>query len=120
MAETSGIGADRDTGGMQLNMIPRDGGNIFSGIAQLAYSGPDLQSNNIGDELIARGLERDAPGTGVHQEVLRRVGRRRRPDQAEQAVVLRVRAQERHAAVCGRHLLEQAHAAGRACCTSPT
>jgi hypothetical protein len=56
VAETSGIGADRDTGGMQLNMIPRDGGNTFSGIAQLAYSGPDLQSDNIGDELIARGL----------------------------------------------------------------
>src|SRR5262245_50306491 len=56
VAETSGIGADRDTGGMQLNMIPRDGGNTFSGIAQLAYSGPDLQSDNIGDELVARGL----------------------------------------------------------------
>src|SRR5262245_21987277 len=56
VAEPSGIGADRDTGGMQLNMIPRDGGNTYSGIAQLAYSGPDLQSDNIGDELIARGL----------------------------------------------------------------
>src|SRR6185503_19367591 len=31
VAETSGIGADRDTGGVQLNMIPKDGGNIFSG-----------------------------------------------------------------------------------------
>jgi hypothetical protein len=62
VAETSGIGADRDTGGMQLNMIPRDGGNIFSGILQLAYSGPDLQSNNFNDELIARGLSDSTRG----------------------------------------------------------
>jgi hypothetical protein len=62
VAETSGIGADRDTGGMQLNMIPRDGGNVFSGILQLAYSGPDLQSNNINDELIARGLDSSTRG----------------------------------------------------------
>jgi len=62
VAETSGIGADRDTGGMQLNMIPRDGGNIFSGLLQLAYSGPDLQSNNINDELIARGLDNSTRG----------------------------------------------------------
>ncbi|OFW49102.1 MAG: hypothetical protein A3G77_10065 [Acidobacteria bacterium RIFCSPLOWO2_12_FULL_68_19] len=62
VAETSGIGADRDTGGIQLNMIPRDGGNTYSGILQLAYSGPDLQSNNIGDELIARGLSGSTRG----------------------------------------------------------
>ena len=31
VAETSGIGADRDTGGVQLNMIPKDGGNVLSG-----------------------------------------------------------------------------------------
>jgi hypothetical protein len=62
VAETSGMGADRDTGGMQLNMIPRDGGNIFSGLLQLAYSGPDLQSNNINDELIARGLDSSTRG----------------------------------------------------------
>ncbi|HXD19808.1 MAG TPA: carboxypeptidase regulatory-like domain-containing protein [Vicinamibacterales bacterium] len=62
VAETSGIGADRDTGGVQLNMIPKDGGNIFSGTANLAYTGPDLQSNNIGDELIARGLNTSTQG----------------------------------------------------------
>ena len=62
VAETSGIGADRDTGGMQLNMIPRDGGNTYSGIVQLAYSGPDLQSNNIGDDLLARGLSPTTQG----------------------------------------------------------
>jgi hypothetical protein len=62
VAETSGIGADRDTGGVQLNMIPKDGGNVLSGTAQIAYSGPDLQSNNINDELIARGLDTSTRG----------------------------------------------------------
>ena len=63
VAETTGIGADRDTGGVQLNMIPKDGGNIFSGTANFAYTGPNLQSNNIDDTLLARGL--DASTTGL-------------------------------------------------------
>ncbi len=54
--ETSGIGADRDSGGMTINMIPRDGGNRFSGTATFAYSGPDLETTNVNDELLARGL----------------------------------------------------------------
>jgi len=62
VAETTGIGADRDTGGVQLNMIPKDGGNIFSGTANFAYTGPDLQSNNITDKLIARGLNQSTTG----------------------------------------------------------
>jgi Carboxypeptidase regulatory-like domain len=62
VAETTGIGADRDTGGVQLNMIPKDGGNIFSGTANFAYTGPDLQSNNIGDKLLARGLSSSTAG----------------------------------------------------------
>ncbi len=62
VAETTGIGADRDTGGVQLNMIPKDGGNIFSGTATFAYTGPDLQSNNINDKLLARGLNASTTG----------------------------------------------------------
>jgi len=62
VAETTGIGADRDTGGVQLNMIPKDGGNVFSGVANFAYTNPDLQSNNIGDDLIARGLNTSTQG----------------------------------------------------------
>ncbi len=62
VAETTGIGADRDTGGVQLNMIPKDGGNVFSGTANFAYTGPDLQSNNINEELLARGLNASTTG----------------------------------------------------------
>jgi hypothetical protein len=62
VAETSGVGADRDTGGAQLNMIPKDGGNMFSGTMTFAYAGPDLQSSNDNDELLARGLNRSVSG----------------------------------------------------------
>src|SRR5678809_1478286 len=57
VVETSGGGADRDSGGMQLNMIPRDGGNVFSGLATFAYVGPSLETSNINDALLARHLD---------------------------------------------------------------
>ena len=57
VVETSGVGADRDTGGMQLNMVGKDGGNIFSGAATFAYSGASLESDNVTDELIARHVD---------------------------------------------------------------
>jgi Carboxypeptidase regulatory-like domain len=57
VVETSGVGADRDTGGMQLNMVGKDGGNTFSGSATFAYSGPSLETSNINDELLARHLD---------------------------------------------------------------
>src|SRR6266545_3424371 len=74
VAETSGIGADRDTGGIQLNMIPKDGGNVFSGTANIAYSGPDLQSNNITDALIARGLDSSTRGLASIKKFLEAAG----------------------------------------------
>jgi putative oxidoreductase len=63
VVETSGIGADRDSGGMTINMIPRDGGNAFSGSAIFAYSGPDLETKNVTDELLARGLNPQRVGS---------------------------------------------------------
>src|SRR5688572_16049678 len=56
VVETSGVGADRETGGMQLNLIQRDGGNTFSGGMTYNMSGPDFESNNLSDDLIARNL----------------------------------------------------------------
>ena len=63
VVETSGVGADRDTGGMQLNMIAKDGGNTFGGIATFAYVGPSLEMSNINDELLARNLDPDRVGS---------------------------------------------------------
>ena len=57
VVETSGIGADRDTGGMQVNMVGRDGGNTFSGGASFAFTGPGLENSNFNDDLAARGLQ---------------------------------------------------------------
>ena len=51
------MSADRDTGGMQLNVIQRDGGNRFSGGFGYSYSGPDLETNNVSAELTARNLD---------------------------------------------------------------
>jgi len=63
VVETSGVGADRDSGGMQINMIPKDGGNQFSGIATVAYSGPRLAAKNITPELIARHIDPNRVGS---------------------------------------------------------
>ncbi|MBI2185655.1 MAG: TonB-dependent receptor [Acidobacteria bacterium] len=63
VVETSGVGADRDTGGMQLNMVPRDGGNVFSGVATFAYVGPSLEMSNVNDELLARNLDPNRIGS---------------------------------------------------------
>ena len=57
VVETSGVGADRETGGMQMNIIQRDGGNTFSGGMNYSVSGPDFESNNLSDDLEARGLK---------------------------------------------------------------
>lgn len=54
VVETSGVGADRETGGMQVNIIQKDGGNMFSGMGNYTYSGPNLESDNIDDALKAR------------------------------------------------------------------
>ena len=57
VVESSGGTADRDFGGMQLTMVPKDGGNVFSGQAMFTYTGPDLVSSNVTDELLARHLD---------------------------------------------------------------
>ena len=56
VVETSGVGADRETGGMQINLIQRDGGNTFSGGTTYSYTGSSLESSNISDALVARNL----------------------------------------------------------------
>jgi hypothetical protein len=63
VVESAGGGADRDFGGLQLTMVPRDGGNTFSGQAMFSYTGPSLVSSNISDELLARNLNPDRLGT---------------------------------------------------------
>jgi hypothetical protein len=54
---TSGAGADVAGGGVRLNMIPRDGGNLFSGSLFLGDQQKSFQSNNVTQDLINRGLK---------------------------------------------------------------
>jgi hypothetical protein len=53
---TSGAGADVAGGGVRLNMIPRDGGNVLSGSLFTGYQNESFQSNNVNQSLIDRGL----------------------------------------------------------------
>ena len=54
--ETSGMSAESETSGIQLNLVPKEGSNRFNGSFVGTFSGSDLQSNNLGPDLIARGL----------------------------------------------------------------
>ena len=59
--QTSGGSAESVTGGVQVNIVQKDGGNTFSGNVSTAYAGPKLQSDNLTPELRARGLV-ETPG----------------------------------------------------------
>lgn len=49
--QTSGAGADRSGGGLVLNVIPREGGNRFSGDASIAYRPGEWQGDNVTQRL---------------------------------------------------------------------
>ncbi len=54
--QTSGISAENSAGGVRLNMIPREGGNTFSGSLNLAYRPGTWQADNVGTRLQDLGL----------------------------------------------------------------
>src|SRR5437899_7846431 len=53
---TSGISADTNADGVQINLVPKEGANIFSGAANGLYSGSSMQGDNLTDALRNRGL----------------------------------------------------------------
>jgi hypothetical protein len=55
--QTSGAGADVSAGGVRINMIPKEGGNRFSGSAFVGGTDGSWQSDNVTDELRQRGLQ---------------------------------------------------------------
>jgi hypothetical protein len=65
--ETQGFSADRSTGGVQMTIIPRDGGNRFSGTVRSVHTAPSWQANNIDAALQARGL-RSTPAVKKHYD----------------------------------------------------
>jgi len=54
--EMGGMGAEMDNAGVQMNVVPKSGGNIFSGSGNFEFSNGGLQADNLTDELRARGL----------------------------------------------------------------
>jgi len=54
--ETAGLSAESEASGVRVNLVPRDGGNRFSGLLIGSFSNHNLQSNNLNDDLKARGL----------------------------------------------------------------
>ncbi|MEP6783807.1 MAG: carboxypeptidase-like regulatory domain-containing protein, partial [Acidobacteriota bacterium] len=54
--QTAAIGAETSSGGVRLNMIPREGGNNWSGDFKAAHRPGSWQSSNLTDRHLARGL----------------------------------------------------------------
>lgn len=54
--QTSAPGAEVSAGGVVVNLIPREGGNTFSGSAFAGYTGSSFQAANLDEELRAKGL----------------------------------------------------------------
>lgn len=54
--QTSGIDASVSSGGVRLNMIPKEGGNRFSGGVQYSNRPGQWQGDNLTDRLVAAGL----------------------------------------------------------------
>lgn len=54
--QTEGQSAEHQTGGISVNVIPREGSNQVSGFFYGLYTGESLQASNLTDELRDRGL----------------------------------------------------------------
>ena len=54
--QTAGLGSETATGGVRVNLIPKDGGNSVSGSTFFAYAGHSMQGDNLTPELRALGV----------------------------------------------------------------
>jgi len=63
---TSSQGAEVSAGGVRVNLIPRDGGNQFHGSVYAGFTDGSWQSDNITDELRARGVTTPTGITNIH------------------------------------------------------
>lgn len=56
VVSAAGALAESETGGVHLNVVPREGGNSFSGTLRSTFGHKNLQGTNITDELRARNV----------------------------------------------------------------
>ncbi|HYR85593.1 MAG TPA: carboxypeptidase regulatory-like domain-containing protein [Terriglobia bacterium] len=68
VVETAAGSAESTTGGVQMNIVPKEGGNRFSGSVSVELTGPRFASDNINDDLRARGLN-GAPSVRKYYDV---------------------------------------------------
>ena len=98
--------AEQETGGVRVNMIPRQGGNRLSASLFGTAVNSSFQSSNFTDELKAARAAR----AGHHQAQLRRQSVGRRSPDAGQAVVLFIGAVRRQPELRRRHRRQQVNA----------
>jgi hypothetical protein len=55
--QTAALGAEVSAGGPHLNLIPREGGNTFSGATYVGYTNGSFQTDNLTQDLFDRGLK---------------------------------------------------------------
>ena len=83
---TAAKGADAMNPGVTMNLVVKSGSNKFKGLGSANYQSGDFQSNNVDDELLAKGY---APGVNKFTELQGLLRRSRRPDPEGSPVVLR-------------------------------
>src|ERR1043166_840946 len=54
--ETGALSAENEVAGLRSNIIPKDGGNKFTGFFFGAFTNHNLQSDNLAPDLVAKGL----------------------------------------------------------------
>ena len=82
--ETSGAEASLGTGGVRVNLVPKDGGNIFAGSLFFSGTNEHLQGSNLTQRL----KDRDLTAITRVKSLVRRVADIRRTYQEGQALVL--------------------------------
>ena len=101
---TAGGSAEQQHGGTVTNIIPKQGGNIFSGIFYSELTNDGMQGSNLTDALRAQGFTDSSLTKNVKMWEVSPAGGR--ADRQGQAVVLRVVSQRRHDPDACRHLRE--------------
>jgi hypothetical protein len=64
--QTAGGLGENETGGVQMNIVPKQGGNIMSGLVAASGFSGGMQSNNYSQDLISRGAGTPNPTYHVY------------------------------------------------------
>jgi Carboxypeptidase regulatory-like domain len=54
--QTGGLSAESETGGIVMNVVPKEGGNTFTGYFNVAFANGAFQGTNTTPQLLSRGL----------------------------------------------------------------